>query len=371
MRASIAVVVALVLLASITGCAAAPAPEQGPAAGPADARLEQLRDLDGVRAAHLDDIGAHRSELVVDLDEAVTADLLAAVGALAESLLDDADSGVHDAVVRLDRSVYNYFDGMRGDELDAQLAYWLALAGTGVDSVTMLSSARGAAPAVGIPGTPTDDAGPAPRYVLVDLPGELPDGGLADIVDRLGDVDDPGAPGGQWDLLDLAPATKGEYAGPDFPDVELLRLDARLGALFADAPGLAGVQLHRDDALAQPLRVQVVVFDPEMDLVGADEAEAAFASTDGFAGLVDAVELLESAHPVDYRATVLSSPLHDGGSFELRFRVAGCAFTGDERWPELSAELGERWAASIAPERRDALPRGEHCTVDGERLPGR
>ena len=363
MRASIAVVVALVLLAAIPGCAPAPGMPPPPTAG-LGSELDRLRDADGVRAADLD-AGDGRASLVVDLEDELEDAALATIGAHVDALIAEADDrgeGI-DAVLRLDRSVYSYFEGIHDGELQAQLGYWLGLVRAGPEAVTMLNFAPGQAPAAGLPSA-TGEPVFRPRYVLIDLPGDLDRADRAAIIDRLSSVPDPGADGGQWDVLDLAPETKGEYAGGAFPARADLRLDADLGELFAGTPGLAGLQVHRSAELTPALRLQLVLFDPDMDEIAAAAAEEEFAGTDGFMRLVDAVGLLER-RPADYRFTVLSSPLREGGSFELRYSVTGCEFTGDARWPALSERLAERWAESLSGERRVEA----ECLVDGEPLP--
>lgn len=371
MRAPIAAVVALVLVLMASGCTAAPG--QAPTAGPTivlSDELEQLRSAEGVQDAMLTTADPRgRAGLRVVLDESIGAEALAAVGALVEAFA--VDSPV-DPVLTLVDSQFAYFDGVHGDALRAQLEYWLALVRTGPDSVTVLKHHPGQTAALGTAPTAephADGADATPRYVLVDLPADLARADRAELVTRLGAVPDPGAPSGQWDLLDLAPSTKGEYVGAAFPERERLRLDADLGELFADAPGLAGIQVHRDDSLAPSTRVQIVIFDLVMDGAASDDAEQRFGETRGFERLVDAVELLERPAAGDYHLTVLSSPLRDGGSFELRLSVTGCDFIGDARWESLSGRLADRWQASIAPHRRAALAPGDHCSIDGIPVP--
>ena len=369
MRATIAMVVALALFAVLPGCAPSAPLAPTPTAA-LDSGVDRLLAADGVRFVDYELArGGARAELLVDLDPDVGADALAGIGALVEEIIAESDErGGADAVLRLGDSVFAYFEGMHGDDLRAQLGYWLALVAAGPDSVTMLNFAPGRVPALGVVGgAPTGPSGPQPRYVLVDLPTGIDRPELFALADRLAAVPDPGAPSGQWDLLDLAPAAKGEYTGAAFPDRAELRLDADLGELFAQTPGLAGLQLERDDAVAHALRVQLVVFDPSMDEAAADRAEQLFGATDGFARILDAVAMLEGAHADDYRFSVLSSPLRDGGGFELHFEVTGCEFTGDANWPGLSDRIAERWVASIAGERRA----GAECRVDGAPIGGR
>src|SRR5699024_102992 len=134
-------------------------------------------------------------------------------------------------------------------------------------------------------GVLTESAGTdqPPRYVLVELPDHLDRDQVAVLLPELSEISDPGAPGGQWDFMNLAPRTKGEFASAEFPSVTELQSAVIAGSTFVGVPGVASIDIMRDRGHHTPLRIEIVAFDDAMDEVTSDEAEVAFAQTKAWA----------------------------------------------------------------------------------------
>lgn len=370
MRAPITVVAVLILLASLTACSpTGPSPSANPSVF--EIAMSELRQTSGVSEANLEVVESrHYVALDVLLNGDVSPEDLEKIGALVVRFTSLADDGGYESAapqLTLEKSNYSYFAGVSDDQLTSQLNYWLALVRTGAEAVSVRSYQPTAVAAYsGVSATTTADPS---RYVLLDLPNGLNREDRGELIGALANVPDPGAAAGQWDVLDLATSTKAEYVGPNFPERDRMRADADTADLFAQVPGLASIEVRRDDSATTPLLVQIVVFDDAMDSLETAKAEDAFAKTDAYGQLHELLRLLESRTADPYGVDLLSSPLTDGGNFHLWFDVHGCEFNSDTQWPRLSNELGATWISVLNPDRRGGATNSEHCTVNGEHPP--
>ncbi|MGO1543373.1 MAG: hypothetical protein ACTHXA_03435 [Gulosibacter sp.] len=376
MAVGVAFAISLIALLGTTGCASA-----GPQAEEqVDAFAEyiaKLRELPGVDAAEVNaNEETSAASLGVTLNSDVEPEPLNSIGATVSEFIDEAgDNGFvpSEPQIRLDDSTYSYFSGLEPEEVGEQLNYWVDLHRAGVNSVRVRTfTATASVPALGSHGQPADllsaqeEAEQPPRYVLVDLPEQIDQTELQTMVDDLATIDDPGAPEGQWDFLNLAPNTKGEYADPGFPSTAELGYAITTGNHFNEVAGLANVEVVRDHGDDTPLRIRIAVFDDIMDGVASSEAETTFQETEAWWHLIDLVALLEGAGALDYGVEVLANPLTDGGNFQLRFAVHGCEFSAGNQWPMLAEYLTDTWAHNVSAERYEVDPECEPVTPDPE-----
>lgn len=355
----LALAMSVVAVLATTGCASA-SPQTETQVDQFSSHILKLQELPGVGQV---DLNANEltssASLSVSLEEDVAPEDLAGIGAAVTAFSTDAETRGYvptEPIVRVEDSTFSYFDGLTAGQVSEQLGYWLGLHREGVDSVRMRTySTMMNVPAHGVRGAEAELEQP-PRYVLVDLPDEINEAQLRSMIDGLSSLEDPGAPGGQWDFLNLAPRTKGEYASPNFPSTTELSYAVTAGNHFATVAGLANVEVVRDRGHDTPLQIRIAVFDDVMDGVGTDGAEEMFQSTEAWSHLMDLVSLLESAGSLDYGVEVLANPLTDGGNFQLEFSVHGCEFTADSTWPKLAEALTVSWEEHAAEERFESDP---------------
>lgn len=366
MRAPITVIAVLLVFASLTGCANR-TEEPAASVGTWDALLAAFTAVDGVADVDID-VNEQRESaaLAVELAPSIDGEHLAALAALLEEFPGEAaERGYEFTSTRIasGASQYGYLGGVTGQALVDQLGYWIGLLNAGAESVSVRGFDTPAAQTLLGDGTTASE--PGPRYVLVELPEGITASELGSILGSLAAVPDPGAPHGQWDFVNLAPATKGEYVGGAFPTRDVLKLDASTGELFTEMPGLASIVIRRDPDATEPMYVDIVAFDDAMDGVARDNAEVEFMKSDEYTRLTDLVQLFEARPAPDYRVEVLSSTLGDGGNFHLWFDVNGCDFTFDSEWPVLAEHLGNVWTEHLAPARHGGASAAEACTVNG------
>ncbi|QUY62716.1 hypothetical protein [Gulosibacter molinativorax] len=356
---SVAFAISLVLILGTSGCASA-SPQTETQVTEFDTYTAQLQALPGVQQVDLNASEQTSSvSLNVQLVDDVEPAALAEIGSAVANFIPTAEEHGYvptGPAIRLDESVYAYFNGLTTEQVQDQLGYWLGLVRTGVNSVQMRTyTSTNNVPAKGTVGAAKTTEQP-PRYVLVDLPPDITEESLRSLIDGLAAIKDPGAPGGQWDFLNLAPQTKGEYAEPSFPSTTELSYAVTAGNHFAEVDGLANVEVIRDAGHDTPLQIRIAVFDDAMDGVGSGDAAAVFENTEAWTHLVDLVALLETAGSLDYSVRVLANPLNDGGNFQLDFSVHGCKFEADSTWPELATALNGVWEEHAASARFDADP---------------
>lgn len=323
-----------------------------------------LQNLPGVEQVDLNtNEQTSAASLTVHIRADVEAAPLADIGASVADFAPTAQERGYvpsEPVIRQGESTFSYFDALTDEAVADQLNYWMELQLAGVNAVQMRTyTSLASVPAIGGAGETglvEEESEQPPRYVLVDLPTDIAEADLRILIESLAVLPDPGAPGGQWDFLNLAPRTKGEYAAPHFPSIAELSYAVTTGNHFADVDGLASVEILRDSGHDTPLRIRIAVFDDAMDGVGSKDAEAMFSQTEAWAHLLDLVSLLEGAGALDYGVQVLANPLNDGGNFQLKFGVHGCEFEPDGRWPELSADLTWAWEENAADERFESDP---------------
>ncbi|KAB1640818.1 hypothetical protein [Gulosibacter chungangensis] len=325
----------------------------------------KLQNLTGVAAVDLNtNEQTLAASLTVAVDPDVAAESLTEIGAAVADFSGKAQERgfvPYEPVIQSGASSYSYFDELPDETIAEQLNYWLELQQASVVAVQLRTfTSTMNVPALGGPDGAADlgaeEAEQPPRYVLIDLPTDIPEADLRILIETLAAVPDPGATEGQWDFLNLAPRTKGEYAGPNFPSIADLSYAVTAGSHFAEVDGLANVEVLRDSGHDTPLRIRIAVFDDVMDGVGNDDAEATFEQTEAWTHLLDLVSLLEGAGALDYGVQVLANPLNDGGNFQLKFSVHGCELEADSRWPVLSNHLTAVWEKNASAERFEADP---------------
>lgn len=374
-------IVALVAatVAALCGCGLAPSADPSKSAG-FEAYLEQLRALPGVDDASTgtpDGDGA--TGLSVELDEGITSDELATVGAkTAEfSTLASTNSTLSRVPnLWLGSASYAYFSGVDPVTLDEQLRYWLALNRSGGAQIVSFSAARSltagstpasrpldgtlAPPSPSAPGesdAPVLTSVPA-RLALISLGDHAGPEHLAQSLSALSQVAGSDVVG-EWGFLDLADRTSSVISSAHFPapaDVEEL---AGIGNDFAGLKSVSGLQLRLDPAPPGELDVDLAVFPSELDGASSADAAARLQTTDEWAALLAMVARIDATGS-DFRVNVLSSSLSDGGNLDFSFGVTGCAFSGDPAKKALTDAIGRYWLERVSAERQAA---GGTCTV--------
>lgn len=372
MRPIVALACTALALAALTGCAEGQPPEPEVAASSFDSYLDELRAVEGVESARVDTSSATgTARLNVTVSDTVEVDELVEVGNFAANFADTAEQhqfAPGGTEITRGESTYSYFAGLSDHDRDLQLAYWHDLTETDAERVELTGYTVAQA---GIATSQDEDpaetaSSPNPRYVRI----HLPEGTKAErmqLIRSIEQIRDPGATNGQWDFAGLAPSTRGEYVGPDFPGAPMLRHDAEVGDAFTDVPGLASVEIRRDPDARRPLRIHVYAFDEAIDGVDRDSIQTEFTDSVAYQQLDAVLQKLESDHAESYLLQFVSSPLADGDNFTITLTVDGCTFAGDERWPELSDHFGATWLGHAHPHRFNGAY--DECTVNGQPVP--
>ncbi|SJM59879.1 hypothetical protein [Gulosibacter sp. 10] len=371
----ITIAAAVFLAATTSGCTSA-SPQAVDGSAEFDDVVDRIESLEGVE--HVELYANERTSaasLSVMLDGTVETGPLEEIGAAVSGFVSTANDRGYQAsepLVRHESSTFSYFNGVDPEIVGEQLGYWMALQQFGAEAVKVRTYTGNVdVPASGLhadePAEPVQQQ--PPRYVLVELPHDESTAAQTDILSGLASVRDPGATGGQWDFLNLAPNTKGQYASPNFPSSTELSYAVTAGNHFAEVAGMANIEVVRDRGHDTPLQIRIAVFDGSMDGVDSAAAEEAFARTQAWQQLNTLIAMLESAGSLDYGVEVLANPLSDGGNFQLEFSVHGCQFTGDPDWPVLAGELDRVWHENRAAERKDANPGCDAAPTPDEGTP--
>lgn len=342
----LALAMSLIAVLGSSGCASA-SPQTQTQGDEFASYVDELQSLPGVEHVTVNaNDPTSSASLTVQVRDDVEADALAVIGEKVTTFSNTAaEHGfvASNPVIRLGESNYSYFEDLSTEQVTEQLNYWLSLIRVGVDGVQVHTyRSHTNIPAQGSIGAEPEAEQP-PRYVLVKLPTDIAESELRNLIDGLAAAADPGAPGGQWDFLNLAPHTKGEYAEPNFPSTTELSYAVTTGNHFAEVDGMANVEVLRDAGNDTPLRIRIAVFDDTMDGVDSDHAEAIFEHTEAWSHVIDLVALLEGAGTLNYGVEVLANPLADGGNFHFDFSVQGCEFHTDSTWPTLATALTSAW----------------------------
>lgn len=389
MRRVAALALSLLLAASISGCT--DAESASPAAmGVFDNYTADMRAMSGVENVSVDASKQQgRAHLSVTVSPQIATGELREIGERALEFGDEAQRHNLTAStpqLHIGESTYSYFEGVAPDQLQEQLEYWRQLCDTGVERVTFSAyRARGDEPssttggadqhhADAVPDHGADQRTRArvsqaqpPRYIGVELP-EASSAAQQDAIRAIERVPDPGAQKGQWGVVGLAPQTRVDYVGPEFPGADALATDAELGQIFADAPGLASIQVRHSTAPVTKTELQVFAFDPDMDALESDAAQQTFIASAASDMVDDTIRLFEQHRVPNYTLQFVSSPLADGENFSFMLDVADCSFDSADEWDELRDHYGETWLHSADPSRfRDA---SEPCLVNDKPVPG-
>lgn|GEM_PF-2863699 len=236
-------------------------------------------------------------------------------------------------------------------------------AGSGRGALTAGTSARQPSPWVGgttAPPRAPVASGSTGRYVMIDLPADIADPRA--FLATLRAVPDPGAPVGEWDLLDVPGGGKAQFRVAAFPTASDVDAVLAVAQAFNASGENAAVRITVDRVSQAPGRLSVHLssFEGLGDASGST-VQSKFRTTEAWDALVASVAALDRSH-LDYSVDVLGGLYGGGGNFQLAFSVEGCTFHGDPDWAELSGELGHVWLDAVKASRPDDVAAGL-CTV--------
>lgn len=350
-------------IAALTGCSLSPAESSGPQTV-GHAIAAELEAMPGVEAVTVE---RAQSTGLVDLDVRISpqatgaqiGDIGAAAAAFPESEF-SAGSYPGEVELSLGRSLFSYFSLAGEQALRDQLGYWHGLVSTGLETVNVrthtpqppaqpepaqsepVQSGQDASGSPQTPGGFTLSNSRLGRFVSVALPEGLDAAGATALLDAARAVPDPGAAGGVWVVAGVTDSSRGQFASPEFPSSEDLRVFTDMTGVFEGlgAPGTLQFSLDRQ---ASPQAVlDVAAFDGSLEGVPQQRAEPVFRDTLAWQQLKRAVARLDSTG-LDFGVSIMSNPLADASNFQLEVRVVDCTFVPDRRWSELSRELSEAW----------------------------
>lgn len=387
MRRIVTLAASLLLAATVGGCAQVE-PASPAALGAFDTYTESIRSISGVEKVTVDASRQQgRAHLSVTVSAQIGATELSELGSRALEFNDEAQHqnlAASPPQIHLGNSTYSYFEGLAPEELREQLEYWRELCNSGAVRVNFSAyRARGGEPTETTAGAQQHaDAAPGadnaqrrarvsqpqpPRYIGVKLPSQQ-NGQQQDAIRAIERTRDPGVQKGQWGVVGLAPQMRVDYVTPEFPGADALATDARIGKLFADAPGLASIQLRHTGEPVAKTELQVFAFDPDMDALQPEAAQQAFAESAASGMIDDTIRLLEKFGVDNYTLQIVSSPMSNGENFSLVVDVDDCHFTSGEEWDALRDHYGDTWLQHAHPSRfQDA---SKTCLVNGEPVPG-
>lgn len=384
MRRVVTLAASLLLAAAVGGCAQAE-PVSPAAVGAFDTYTDSIRSISGVEKVTVDvSRQQRRAHLNVTVSEQIGAAELSELGSRALEFNEEAQHQNLTATapqIHLGNSTYSYFEGLAPEELHEQLEYWRELCNSGAVRVNFSAyRARGGEPTETTAGTHQHaDAAPdtdsqrrarvsqPPRYIGVKLPNPA-NGQQQNAIRAIERARDPGVQKGQWGVIGLEPQMRVDYVSPEFPGADALATDARLGQIFADAPGLASIQLRHTSEPVAKTELQVFAFDPDMDALQPEAAQQTFAESTASGMIDDTIRLLEKLGVDSYTLQIVSSPMSTGENFSLIVDVADCRFTSGDEWDALRDHYGDTWLQHAHPSRfQDA---SKTCLVNNEPVPG-
>ncbi|WP_311477362.1 hypothetical protein [uncultured Gulosibacter sp.] len=388
MRRIVALAASLLLAATVSACTTTE-PVSPEAVGAFDTYTDNIRSISGVENVSVDTSPQRRrAHLEVTVSAQIDTAELNEIGDRALAFVDEAQRHNFTAStpqIHLGDSTYSYFEDLAPEQLQQQLAYWHELCNSGAVRVNF-SAYRASGNGASEPPIDTQqhhetqpDASsqphtrahapqaPPPRYIGVKLPSDAVDA-QQDAIRAIERAHDPGAQTGQWGVVGLASQMRVDYVSPEFPGAQALAADAQLGQIFADAPGLASIQLRHTTEPVAKTELQVFAFDPAMDALQPELAQQTFLDSPASGTVDDAIRLLEQLPVSNYTLQFVSSPMSNGENFSLVVDVAGCSFASGEEWHELRERYGQTWLQHAHPSRfRDA---SATCQVNDNPLPG-
>ncbi|MDO5051783.1 MAG: hypothetical protein Q4E05_02700 [Pseudoclavibacter sp.] len=358
---AVAVFAGAATVAALTGCSLSPAESSGPQMV-GHAIAAELEAMPGVEAVTVE---RAQSTGLVDLDVRIspqaTGEQIGDIGVAASVFPESefsAGSYPGDVELSLGRSLFSYFSLAGEQALREQLGYWHGLVSAGLETVNVrthtpqpppeppqsgpVASGLEASGPQQTPGGFTLSNSRLGRFVSIALPEGLDAAGATALLDAARAVPDPGAAGGVWVVAGVTDSSRGQFASPEFPSSEDLRVFTDMTGVFEGlgAPGTLQFTLDRE---ASPQAVlDVAAFDGSLEGVPQQRAEPVFRDTLAWQQLKRAVARLDSTG-LDFGVSIMSNPLADASNFQLEVRVIDCTFVPDRRWNELSRELSEAW----------------------------
>lgn len=353
MRVAAPVLCAALLLAGGSGCASAPpSPSSESVVAGMSAFETEIESMPGVESVLLDTSSSgDQVNLRVTIAEGATIDEAEDIGVAAAGMrTEPLPPGVYPGRIELrhGESLYAHFAVATDDVLRAQVGYWMGVADSGVESVTVRtfsSSIDGAGATVTPQSTsnvPVLLNAPAGRFVGV----TMPDVGLDElrtIVSQIRAIPDPGANVGEWQLVTSDGATKAEFASPRLPSVDQVEFAGTIAETVARLDDGATLSVRFDDSGGTPsVAAELTAFDESLENQRGPAFEQALRDSAIWPAVLDLVTELDASGG-DFSLRVLSNALEVSGNFVLAVSVSDCVFARDTAWPALSDELGAHW----------------------------
>lgn len=353
MRLVAGAVCAAAALVAVAGCSAVP----GTAAEESDAITsfgDAIQEMPGVASvAFTDGDIAGLLDLTVELEPDVSSADAQEIGvASSRFALTELPPGTYAGDVELhqDASRYSYFSAPDEAAIREQVGYWLALANSGVGSASVATyrppvQSTPAPEGATASGQPVIVNSPTGRYVGLTFTDPDDPDAVAEQLDAVRAVEDPGAGAGRWALEGLAPQSVAEFVQAGMPDAESIDVASSIASAVGDLDDRGSMRITTDAEDPEPwTSVEITSFDDKLEGASGAEAEATFRETSVWGALGPVVRTL-AASGHDFSVSVVSNALEDSGNFHLGVGVDDCAYNGDGSWPRLGDELRDEWVA--------------------------